>query len=269
MLKRSHHLSLGLMVLLTLLLLNLPGPTAARLKLAIGSLFLPLFGLAASSQQLSAQAVDLALPRRELIRQNERLRRQNQELELRLLQAAEIARENERLRQLLGWQKTVPWQVKPANVVLRDPANWWRTIQIDLGRRDGVRENLPVLTCDGLLGRVSAVSFDRAQVVLLGDPNCRVAVVVENPARDQGILLAEAPGPLDGSLVTLGYLSRSAALQPGQRVSTSGLGGIFPKGIPVGQIVDVRPVESGLYLQARVQLAARLGALEHVWVLFP
>ena len=68
-------------------------------------------------------------------------------------------------------------------------------MQIDLGSRDGVRENLPVLTTDGLVGRVSSVGYTRSQVVLIGDPNCRVSALVENPAHDMGII--SAGGPLD------------------------------------------------------------------------
>jgi len=150
---------------------------------------------------------------------------------------------------------------------MRDPANWWRTVQIDLGSRDGLRENLPVLTAEGLVGRVSSVGLTRSQVVLMGDPNCHVSALVENPAHDMGIV--SASGPLDTSLVDLTYLSGSASLKPGQNVITSGLGGVFPKGIPVGQVVDSRPVEFGLYTEARVKLSANLGALEQVWVLFP
>ena len=81
--------------------------------------------------------------------------------------------------------------------------------------------------------------------------------------------IISAGGPLDNSLVDLTYLSGNASLKPGQNVVTSGLGGIFPKGIPIGQIVDSRPVEFGLYTEARVKLSANLGALEQVWVLFP
>jgi rod shape-determining protein MreC len=90
---------------------------------------------------------------------------------------------------------------------------------------------------------------------------------VENAARDTGVLLAS--GPLDTSLVQLTYLASSANLKSGQNVITSGLGGIFPKGIPIGQIVDARSVEFGLYTEARVKLNANLGSLEQVWVLFP
>jgi rod shape-determining protein MreC len=160
----------------------------------------------------------------------------------------------------------MPWKLKLANVVLRDPANWWRTVEIDLGARDGVVENLPVLTADGLVGRVSSVGAISSQVVLIGDPNCKASALVENPAHDMGII--SGSGPFDSSLADLTYLSGSANLKPGQSVITSGLGGIFPKGILIGQIVDSRSVEFGLYSEARVKLSANLGALEQVWVLF-
>jgi len=267
MLKRPHYIALGLVVLLTLIILNLPSQTSARLKLGIGSLFLPLFGLASSSQHVVGAAGDTILPRRELLKLNDDLRRENQQLRLQASQAEETARENARLRRLLGWQQRTPWKLKLAGVVLRDPANWWRTVQIDLGSRDGARVNLPVLTMDGLVGRISSVSLTRSQVVLLGDPNCKVAARVENQTRDTGVI---GPcGPLDTEFVELGYLSRNASLKPAQDVLTSGQGGIFPKGIPIGKIIDVQTVDYGSRAQARVKLAANLNALEEVWVMFP
>ena len=210
---------------------------------------------------------DAALSRRELLRQLETLRHDNEELRVQATQAAAVAQENDQLRALFGWQRQTAWKLKLANVVMRDPANWWRTVQIDLGSRDGIRENLPVLTANGLVGRVSSVSYTHAQVVLVGDPNCRVSAIVENPARDMGII--SPGGPLDNAFVDLSYLSGNAILQAGQNVITSGLGGVFPKGIPIGQVVDARPVEFGLYTEARVKLLVNLGSLEQVWVLFP
>lgn len=254
-------------MLLALVLLSLPSQTAARVKLALGSLFLPLFGLASSSQQLAGRAGDAIIPRGELIRQNEQLRRENQQLRMEAMQAEELARENARLRQLFAWQKQKPWNLKLGHVVLREPANWWRTVQIDLGSRDGLRPDLPVLTPEGLVGRIGTVHPTSAQVVLLGDPNCKVAAAVENESRDMGIV--GAAGPFDHSLVAMEFLSRNAAVKPGQNVLTSGLGGVFPKGILIGKIVDSRSVEYGLYTEARVKLAANLNALEEVWVLMP
>ena len=267
MFKRKNYFALGSVVLVTLAILSLPPRVTSRLKLAVGSLFLPLFGLANTAQQLPVTAADAILSRRELIQQNESLRRENQQLKFLQMQTSATMRENNQLRSAIGWQKQTPWKLKLANVVLRDPANWWRTAQIDLGSRYGLRENLPVLTNDGLIGRVSSVGLTRSQIILIGDPNCRVSARVENPTHDIGVL--GAGGPLDDSLVGLSYLSSGANLKSGQLVVTSGEGGIFPAGIPIGQIVDAQQVEFGLYTEARVKLNANLGALEEVWVLFP
>ena len=265
MFKRKNYLALGAVVLVAVLVLSLPASATSRLKLVISSWFLPLFGLANAAQQLPADLTDDALPRRELLQQINALRHENEQLKTGQLQAAATARENDQLRALFDWKKQAPWQLELAQVVMRDPANWWRTVQIDRGTRDGLRENLPVLTSDGLVGRISSVRLASAQVVLIGDPNCRVSALVENATHDIGVL--NASGPLDPSLVELSYLTSGANLQAGQNVVTSGLGGIFPKGIPIGKVVDSQSIEFGLATEARVKLNANPGALEQVWVL--
>ena len=268
MLKRPHYIALGLVVVLTLTILNLPSQTTARLKLGIGSLFLPLFGLATSSQRAAEKATETLVPKGVLLRQNEALLHENLELKQQLREAEKTAQENQRLRKLVGWQQRSGLKLKLARVVLLEPANWWRTAQIDVGSRDGVTINLPVLTPDGfLVGRISQVSLTRSQVVLLGDPNCKVAARVDNPAGDTGII--GAAGPLDRGFVELGFISRNANLKPGQLVRTSGKGGIFPENIPIGNIVDTSSVEYGSASVARVNLAANFGALDEVWVRFP
>jgi rod shape-determining protein MreC len=265
MFKQKQYLALGAVTLVTVLLLSLPSRAVSHLKLGIGGLFLPLFGAVNSARQLPVRAADMILPRGELLQEIETLQRENQRLEVQQSQAAATARENDQFRMLIGWQQQQPWKLKLASVVLRDPANWWRTVQIDLGKRDGLVENLPVLTSDGLIGRVSSVGLTRSQVVLIEDPSCRVSARVVNPAHDLGVI--SPGGPLENSLVELSYLSGNANLKPGQLVVTSGEGGIFPAGIPVGQIVDSRQAEFGLYTEARVKLSANLGALDQVWVL--
>lgn len=256
------------MLVLTLVIINLPSRTTARMKLAIGSTFLPLFGLANASKDLASKGGDTLLPRSELVQQLDGLRRENQQLRLQVREAEEATRENARLRQLFGWQKRTQKKLKLANVVLRDPANWWRTVRIDLGSRHGITNNMAVLTGDGcLLGRIDSVSLNSSQVVLIGDPHCKVAAVIENESRDTGVV--GGSGPLESSLVEMSKLSRNANIKPGQNVVTSGLGGIFPKDLFIGTVVDTHAVEYGLFSVARVKLAANLGALEEVWVLFP
>ncbi len=264
-LKGSQYKIFGLVVLLALVLLNLPSRTAARLKAAVAGLFLPLIGLASSSQALLDNAVDKLTPKSELARQYDLLRRENQQLRVLLAQVAEQARENDRLRALVGWQKQTPWKLKLARVVGRDPANWWRAVHIDLGSKDGIRENMPVLTPDGVVGRVGTVGLASAQVLLLGDPNCRVSALIENDKRDVGVICPA--GPLRPDIVELDYLPRTADVRPGQLVVTSGLGGVFPKGIPIGRIINAAPASDGLHMRARVKLLVNVSGIQEVFVL--
>ena len=116
--------------------MNLPGRTNARLKLALGSLFLPLFGLASGAQQTTIKLGDAMLTRRALwVKTNRSAGKMSAFAHL--MQITELARGKARLRQLVGWQQQSQWKLKLGNVVLREPANWWRSVQIDLGSRDG------------------------------------------------------------------------------------------------------------------------------------
>lgn len=270
MLKRPYYIALGLILLMVLVVLNLPDPKAGRLKLAIGSLFLPLFGMAGSAQNLADRAGSTFASRSALVSELDRLRNENQQLQTQLMQAQEAWRENTRLRQALAWQKRTPWQLKLTRVIGHDPANWWRMIIIDVGSRDGVRTNMTVLTSDGLVGRVSEVGFDRSRVLMAGDPNCRFSAQVQQ-VNDKSVVskgvISPSASSLDRLLVDLLFVPGSSALKPGQTVVTSGDGGVFPQGITVGQIVDVRTNDFGLNLEARVKLAVNLNHLEQVWVL--
>jgi rod shape-determining protein MreC len=268
MLKRPHYIALSLVVILTLTILSLPSRTTAGLKLGIGSFFLPLFGLTSSAQRLAEKAGDALVPRPDLLKQNEALRHENQRLRLQVAEAEKIAQENDRLRKLFRWQQQSRLKLTLGRVVLSDPANWWRTVQIDLGTRDGLSNGLPVLTPEGyLVGRIAQAGLTRSQVVLLGDPSCKVAARVDNAVGDTGVI--GASGPLDSGFVEMGFLARNASLKSGQLVRTSGKGGIFPENIPIGTVVDTRSVEYGLASVARIKLAANLSALDEVWVRFP
>src|SRR5271169_4579669 len=105
MLKQKNYLALGAVVLVVVLIFSLPPHATDRLKLALGSLFLPLLGLAGTAQQLPVAAADAALTRRELLQQVENLRRDNDRLKVLALQTGAITRENDQLRSALGWQR--------------------------------------------------------------------------------------------------------------------------------------------------------------------
>jgi rod shape-determining protein MreC len=96
-----------------------------------------------------------------------------------------------------------------------------------------------------------------------------VSVLIDDETREHGVIAPLSANPRDNIIVSLGYLSRNCVLKSGQRVITSGLGGIFPRGILVGHVADFWPVDHGVSIEARVRVAVNLNALEEVWVLLP
>jgi rod shape-determining protein MreC len=266
MFKKAHFIGVIVVVLVVAVLLKLPTQTMGKFKLAISGLFLPLFGLAGSSHDVAQKTGNMLVSKRELFEENNRLKQENQQLRLQLTRDAELERENDRLRQYVGWKKQQPTSLKLGRVIAHDPANWWRSVTIDLGGRDGVRVGLPARTVDGLVGRVYSVSDTHSQIVLLGDPNVRVSAVV---GKENGIIMTSTTSPQENNMVDLAYLPGSSVVSPGQTVTTSGDGGVFPNGIPIGKVVDKRSRDNGLTSEARVQLYANLAALEEVWVIIP
>ena len=266
--RRPRFIAFLILALLVLGLLNLPSRTASQLKSALGIFFLPLFGFAQSAQNLGEKAGLNLVPRQTLLGRIAQLEKENQMLQMQAMQGTEALRENNQLRQWMGFQKQNPWRLKLARVIGRDPANWWRALTIDLGSREGIQPNATVITADGLVGRVASVGWQQSLVIAVGDPGCLVAALVQE-TRDCGILEPAATSAADNSFVALTHLSRGSTLKPGQKVFTSGLGGIFPKGIYAGEIVDSRMADFGLYNLARVKLAVNLSQLEAVWVLMP
>ncbi|MBI3878893.1 MAG: rod shape-determining protein MreC [Verrucomicrobia bacterium] len=267
MFRKPQIIAASIVLVLVLTALSIPRETSARLKLALSSLFLPLFGLASSAPPAAQRTGDAVVPRSVLIGELNRLKKENAELHLRATEAEALRQENDRLRTYVGWRPFSPGKYKLARVIGRDPANWWRTVRIDLGSRDGLTPNLAVITPAGLVGRTGSVGVTHADVLLVGDPNCRVAAIVSE-TKDHGVVQPSASA-LDASIVDLTYLAKASTIKPGNRVVTSGIGGIFPRNITIGEIVDLHSVGYGLYTEARVRLTVNYNQLEDVWVVLP
>lgn len=268
MLRKPHAILLAATCLVLLVLLALPEDSRSRVRVAFSGLFLPLFTVAGPSQNAAQRAVASITPRSVLLNRLQTLEQTNEALRLKVAELEAATRESDRLRQMLGFASRSPWRLRPARVIGRDPANWWQSLRIDIGSRDGVTTNLAVLTPEGLVGRVAEVGPWHSRVVLVGDPNCPVAAALADTS-ETGIIRGVSGGDIQGSLVELTYLPRNAGLKPGQRVVTSGQGGVFPPNITIGDLVDSRPAGTGVYAEARVRLAVNLAALAQVWVKLP
>jgi rod shape-determining protein MreC len=198
--------------------------------------------------------VDLKQENLRLQEEVRRLQRENNELR-------ESARAVERLQRLLLFKERVPATMVPAEVIAYSPSAWFRTIVINKGDRDGVRKDMPVVTWEGVVGRVMRTSPGSSIILLVIDRNSSVDVLVQR-TRTKGIV--EGDGE---SRCQLRYVPRTADIQIGDRIITSGLGGVFPKGLSMGKVVSVEKKDYGLFQTVEVRPSADFLRLEEVMVI--
>jgi rod shape-determining protein MreC len=175
----------------------------------------------------------------------------------------ELERENAELRHALDFKKATHFDVVAANVIRRHPTTWWQTVEIDAGEDRGIGIQLSVLSNDGLVGIIDRPFKNRSSVLLVTDEKCQVSVRIEG-SPEVGILGGQR-GEFDNNpTLRLRFLSKNASLQPGQRVFTTGRGGIFQPNILVGTIISVE--RGSLDSEALVRPAVDLSDLGTVFV---
>jgi rod shape-determining protein MreC len=181
-------------------------------------------------------------------------------LEEQTVRLDEIERENARLRDLLAFRERLAGDVRAAAVIGRDATGLARTITIDRGERDGVVKGAAVLAPAGVVGQVFLASAHAARVLLITDHNSGVDAVVQR-TRARGIVegtVSEGCG--------LKFVKRTEDLQAGDVVVTSGVDGIFPRGLPIGQLTSVDKRGQGLFQYATVRPFVDFDRLEEVLV---
>jgi len=207
------------------------------------------------------------------VRDLQTLRQRNSELEALVerltvenLQLSEVAAENATLRAFFRFAQTNPsFDLRGGQIIARTigagPSPYAQVVLIDLGSRHGLRQGMPVLTDRGLVGRVTQVFATSAEVLLLTDPTSAVNVLTQ-AARAPGILRGRV-----GQLPLMDFIPVGAEIAVGEIVMTSGLGGRFPKGIIVGQVVEVLRNDNLAFQQAVVQPTVDFDRLELVLVM--
>jgi rod shape-determining protein MreC len=203
---------------------------------------------------------------RDLRQRNAQLQAEVNRLSVENARLVEVQRENERLRQLLNFTRSNPWYDYRATAVVghkigEDTSNLLFSIFIDVGARDGVAVDMPVITDRGLVGRVVAVGPNVAEVLLLIDPVSAVNARVQN-SRVTGVVR----GNIDGGLV-MERIPQGETVSPGDIILTSGLGGNFPDKLVIGQITEVFRRDPDMFQSARVRPTVDFGKLEAVLVI--
>lgn len=194
-------------------------------------------------------------------KENARLRETVKKLNMRVTTGNEAILENERLKKLLELKSSLAIPSQAAYVIGEDSSPWFNTLLIDRGERDGLREGMPVVAVNGVVGQLIKVSPTTSRVLLLSDHASAMASVIER-SRARGVVKGRGR-----NLCTMEFTEREDDVKVGDQVVTSGIGGIFPKGLPVGEVTMVRKGEFGIFQTINIRPAVDLTRVEELLVL--
>ena len=191
----------------------------------------------------------------------EDLRRQYEEMKSQIIRMEEYRQENERLSKLLDLKDAYSLESVGARVISTSPDSWNKVITINKGSVAGIEVGMPVMSANGLIGQIESVGPYSSQVRLIIDQESGVAAFLQS-SRAEGIL----SGSVDGILY-LEFISLDVPVEPGDTVITSGAGGVFPKGIPIGEVATVTHNLNSVYQTITVKTFSRVSTYEEVLVI--
>ena len=198
----------------------------------------------------------------DLLQRNAQLENEVSSLQSQVIQLQEQLAETEILYSLLDFARSRPQdQYVAAAVIGQDPSPFLHYVIIDQGSDDGIRYGMPVVTQQGLVGRIDAVTSSAARVQLITDPGAVVNVKFQNKSED-----AQIQGSVTGE-ISLQMVSQTLTINPGEILLTSGLGGNFPVDILIGQVVGVEKTENDLFQSASIQPVVDFDAMRAVLVI--
>lgn len=194
------------------------------------------------------------------------LREENQQLKQDVSALEDLTAENNRLKGLLNYQESNPdYEYVTVGVTARSGNYWFNTFTIGQGKSSGISVNMPVVGQNGLVGKVTEVGATFAKVTSLIDTSSSVSAMVER-TRDNGTVKGEMETASSSFVLTLQHLPVDSSVQPGDRIITSGLGGVYPKGILIGTVSEVQNQPDGGKL-VRIEPATDFLHLEEVMVM--
>ena len=192
--------------------------------------------------------------------ENDRLQETVRQLSLTNSSYEQIKKENIRLRRLISLSEGMPYESLGARVIARTPSFLSNVIYVDRGSRDGVRTDQPVFSGDGIVGRIVLVSAHQSQIQLITNPDASIGAMLES-SRTPGVLRGTGDLSLD-----LNYINNTVQVAAGDVVLSSGLDGIYPKGLVLGKVIESQKGK-GVFRSIRVEPAIDLIRLEEVSIL--
>ncbi|MDO8886139.1 rod shape-determining protein MreC [Candidatus Oleimmundimicrobium sp.] len=193
--------------------------------------------------------------------ENERLKDEVVNLKQQIITMQAMEKENERLRKLVGFKEKTHYSTLLARVIGRSSNNLQLTLTINKGSKDGVSKNMPVVVGEGLVGQIIMVSPNAAQVQLITDRRSGVAAQLLNSG-ETGVVEGQATGRL-----VMNYVAKNVEVNKNEPILTSGVGSIFPKGLFIGTVSEVKETPYDLYKNIQVKSYVNFSNLEEVFVI--
>lgn len=193
--------------------------------------------------------------------ENRRLKAEIIKMDVLRNELTEIRLEHKRLLQLLEIKQQSAHQMMVAKIVGFDATNWSRMITIDKGSVNGVKRKMPVVSSSGLIGKIESVARNSSKVLLITDIRNAVDAIVQE-SRARGVVVG-----INKEICDMKYVSLEEKIEKGNRLISSGFGGVYPKGLLIGVVEEVRRKGYGLFHLVSVRPSANLEHLEEVQVL--
>ena len=193
-------------------------------------------------------------------RENLKLRDEIKVLNTRVVAGNEAQKSNQRLAHLLEMKDTVKTPTLSASVVGEDVSAWFRTLVIDRGSTSGILDGMAVVAADGVVGQIVKVAPSTSRVLLLTDHASGIAATIQR-SRARGVVKGK-----EGGLCSLEFATREEDVKIGDVVVSSGIGGVFLKGLPIGEVTMVKRGEYGIFQTVTIRPAVNIAHLEEVLV---
>jgi len=197
--------------------------------------------------------------------ENDVLKQRVQELEVELQNRESLAAENARLNSLLGLKNQSNYKLLPAQIIGRDPSVWFDALIINRGSLDGVKLNMPIVDNGGVVGIATAVSPLTTQISLITKAKQSEGGVIGELATSNALGVVSGTGRTD--MLEMGYISGSVEVKAGEIVYTNGQEGIYPAGLKIGEIVEVRSGSATTAHQIFIKPSAAFSSMQEVAVL--
>jgi rod shape-determining protein MreC len=193
--------------------------------------------------------------------ENKKLKEIIKQKDAQLVESQEAVITNEQLKKLLDLKSSINAPSVSASVIGEESAPWYKTVVINRGAVDGLVEGMPVISTNGVVGQLLKVALNSSRVLLLTDRSSGIAGMIQR-SRARGVLKGK-----EGGLCSMEFTMQGDDVQVGDIVTTSGIGRIFPKGIPIGEVTVVRKGEYGIFQTITIKPVVDVAHLEEVLVL--